>query len=123
MHRFREAACSGGCCSRTLSECQPQRGIAWRVKEGDVVASLAAYDASIPRSGVVARLCQPQRRNYRPPERRISRQTCLASHVAKTRSACVSVVALVGPNRSSSRGSQDSVDSAVIIAGASEPTL
>ena len=41
----------------------------------------------------------------------------------ETGSACVSMVALVGPNRSSSRGSQDSVDSAVIIAGASEPTL
>jgi len=48
---------------------------------------------------------------------------CLASHVAKTRSACVAMVALVGPYCSPSRGSQDSVDSAVIIAGASESTL
>ena len=40
-----------------------------------------------------------------------------------TRSAYISVVAFVGPYCSPSRGSQDSVDSAVIIAGASEPTL
>src|SRR5439155_22014735 len=41
----------------------------------------------------------------------------------ETRSAYVSMVALVGPNCSPSRRSHDSVDSAMVIARASEPAL
>ena len=46
-----------------------------------------------------------------------------SSQREETRSACISMVALVGPYCSPSRRSHDSVDSAMVIAGASEPAL
>src|SRR5437867_5370640 len=45
------------------------------------------------------------------------------SQPEETRSAYISMVALVGPNCSPSCRSHDSVDSAMVIAGASEPAL
>ena len=47
----------------------------------------------------------------------------LTNQREETRSACISMVALVGPYCSPSRRSQDSVDGAVVITGASEPAL